>query len=190
MPHSEVGTFGLQTNGRRVVFSDFRRLREPHPVLALVPQWDLLNLLAEAAKAEPTFTLRMQTEVTGLLYDGERIAGVRYQGPDGPGELRAELTVACDGRTSTVRSEAGMVPQEFPVPFDVAWFRLDAKSDIKYELAPRISDKLMLILIPAKATSRPAPFCRRAANRNCTPEAWTHSVPKSPPLSRRPRSTP
>ena len=148
MPHSEVRSFDIQVGGRRVVVSDFSRLREPHPVLALVPQWDLLNLLAEAAKAEPTFTLRMQTEVTGLLYAGDRVTGVRYHGPSGPGELRAELTVACDGRTSTVRSEAGMVPQEIPVPFDVAWFRLDATSAIKYELAPRISDKLLLITIP------------------------------------------
>ena len=148
MPHSEVKSFDIKVGGRTIVLSDFSRLREPHPVLALVPQWDLLNLLAEAAKAEPTFTLRMQTEVTGLLREGDRVTGVRYQGPDGPGELRAELTVACDGRTSTVRSEAGMVPQEIPVPFDVAWFRLDATSAIKYELGPRISDKLLLVLIP------------------------------------------
>lgn len=148
MPHSEVNSFDITVGGRRVVVSDFNRLREPHPVLALVPQWDLLNLLAEAGKAEPTFTLRMQTEVTGLLYEGDKVTGVRYEGPEGPGQLRAELTVACDGRTSTVRSQAGMVPQEIPVPFDVAWFRLDAMSAIKYELAPRISDKLLLILIP------------------------------------------
>ena len=30
----------------------------PHPYVAMVPQWDLLNLLAEAGEAEPTFTLR------------------------------------------------------------------------------------------------------------------------------------
>ena len=73
---------------------------------------------------------------------------MRYQGPDGPGELRADLTVACDGRTSTLRSEAGMVPHEYPVPFDIGWFRLQATSAIKYELGPRMSGELMLILIP------------------------------------------
>ncbi len=148
MPHSEVETFEVQAGERKVVIADFSRLHEPHPMLALAPQWDLLNLLAEAAKSEPTFTLRMGTEVTGLLRDGDKVVGVRYQGPEGPGELRADLTVACDGRTSTVRSEAGMVPREYPVPFDIGWFRLQAASAIKYELGPRMSDNLMLILIP------------------------------------------
>ena len=56
-----------------VTVVDFTRLRQPHPDVALVPQWDLLNLLAEAGKAEPTFTLRMNTEVTGLLRDGDAV---------------------------------------------------------------------------------------------------------------------
>ena len=77
---------------------DFRRLRQPHPYVAMVPQWDLLNLLAEAGQAEPTYTLRMCHEVTGLLRDGARTTGVTYTSPDGDGELRADLTVACDGR--------------------------------------------------------------------------------------------
>ncbi|MDX1884737.1 FAD-dependent oxidoreductase [Mycolicibacterium sp. 120270] len=148
LPHSEVHRAQFTIGGRKVTVADFGRLREPHPLLALVPQWDLLNLLADAAQDEPTFTLRMKTEVTGLLRDGDRVTGVRYDGPDGPGELRANLTVACDGRTSLVRREAGMVPREFPVPFDVAWFRLDAVAEIKYQLTPRISADLPLILIP------------------------------------------
>ena len=148
LPHSEIEKEEFTIGGRTVVVADFRRLRQPHPVLALVPQWDLLTLLAEAGKSEPTFTLRMDTEVTGLLRDGQTVTGVRYHGPDGPGELTAELTVACDGRTSTVRREAGMVPREFGVPFDVAWFRLNAVGAINYQLTPRISEKIALVLIP------------------------------------------
>jgi 2-polyprenyl-6-methoxyphenol hydroxylase-like FAD-dependent oxidoreductase len=95
-------------NGHPVTYIDFERLRQPHPYIAMVPQWDLLNLLAEAAKAEPNFTLQMKTEVTGLLREGGKVTGVRYQGLEGPGELRAELTVACDGRWSIARREAGL----------------------------------------------------------------------------------
>ncbi|BBX00726.1 hypothetical protein BST36_00685 [Mycolicibacterium moriokaense] len=146
--HSEIQKAEFTIGGRMVTVVDFRRLRVPHPVLALVPQWDLLNLLAEAGQAEPTFTLRMQTEVTGLLRDGEKITGVRYRGPDGFGELRADLTVACDGRTSLVRRDAGMVTHDFPVPFDIAWFRLDTKDNIKYQLTPRLSKGQALALIP------------------------------------------
>ncbi|EUA18304.1 FAD binding domain protein [Mycobacterium xenopi 3993] len=67
-----------------MTYVDFERLRQPHPFIAMVPQWDLLNLLAEAAQTEPTFTLRMRTEATGLLREGGRVAGVRYQGPAEP----------------------------------------------------------------------------------------------------------
>jgi len=148
LPHSEVEKAEFDIGGSKVTVADFRRLRQPHPVLALVPQWDLLNLLAEAGQKEPSFTLRMRTEVTGLLRNGDTLTGVRYQSPDGAGELRADLTVACDGRTSVVRREAGLVPHEFPVPFDVAWFRLDAVAEIKYQLTPRISPGLALVLIP------------------------------------------
>jgi 2-polyprenyl-6-methoxyphenol hydroxylase-like FAD-dependent oxidoreductase len=148
LSHSEVETVQITIGGQAITMADFSRLREPHALLALVPQWDLLNLLAEAGEAEPTFTLRMETEVTGLLCAGDTVTGVRYQGPGGPGELSADLTVACDGRTSLVRREAGLTTREYPVPFDVAWFRLDAVSDIKYQLTPRIAPNTVLILIP------------------------------------------
>jgi 2-polyprenyl-6-methoxyphenol hydroxylase-like FAD-dependent oxidoreductase len=148
LPHSKFEKAEFDINGRQVTFVDFRRLHQPHRYIALVPQWDLLDLLAAAGKNEPTFTLRMQTEVTGLLNDGDAIIGVRYLGPDGPGELRADLTVGCDGRTSTVRREAGLTAREYPVPFDVGWFRLDSKTEVKYQLQPRASSSLTLILIP------------------------------------------
>ena len=108
---------------------DFRRLRQPHPYIAMVPQWDLLDLLADAGRAEPTFTLRMEHEVTGVLTEGGRTVGVHYRSPAGEGDLRADLTVACDGRWSAVRQSAGLVAREYPVPFDVLWFRLPHADD-------------------------------------------------------------
>ncbi|MGB7165930.1 MAG: FAD-dependent monooxygenase, partial [Mycobacterium sp.] len=99
LPHTQLTGWGLDLpDGRSVPVVDFTRLRMPHRYIALVPQWDLLDLLAEAGKAEPAFTLRMSHDVTGLLHESGRVVGVRYQGPDGPGELRADLTIACDGR--------------------------------------------------------------------------------------------
>ncbi|MBI3689905.1 MAG: FAD-dependent monooxygenase, partial [Mycolicibacterium aromaticivorans] len=111
-------------------------------------EWDLLNLLAEAGQAEPTYTLRLCHEVTGLLRSGAGISGVTYTSPDGDGELRADLTVACDGRTSIVRQSAGLVARDFPVPFDVWWFRLPRDSSAEYTLIPRITAGRMLIMIP------------------------------------------
>lgn len=148
VPQSRIDHLGIDVAGRQLTLVDFRRLDQPHPYIAMVPQWDLLNLLAEAARAEPTFTLKMEHEVTGLLREGDRVAGVRYRGPDGEGELTAVLTVACDGRTSTVRSESGLPVREWPVPFDVWWFRLPRDADAAYSLVPRTAPGRLLIMIP------------------------------------------
>ncbi|MEW1679470.1 FAD-dependent monooxygenase, partial [Streptomyces noursei] len=69
--------------------------------VAMVPQWDLLDLLVDEARREPSFSVRMSTEVTSFVEERGRVAGVRYRTADGRrGELRATLTVACDGRGS------------------------------------------------------------------------------------------
>lgn len=148
LPQSKVEQAALDVAGRSLTVVDFRRLHQPHPYIAMVPQWDLLNLLAEAAEAEPTFTLRLRHEVTGLVRRGDRVTGVRYRGPDGDGELAADLTVACDGRWSVCRREAGLVPREWPVPFDVWWFRLPRDMDAQYSLIPRTAPGRVLIMIP------------------------------------------
>ncbi|BCO35361.1 hypothetical protein BMW24_004005 [Mycobacterium heckeshornense] len=148
LPYSEVRNATVESRGRTVTYVDFERLRQPHPFIAMVPQWDLLNLLAEAAQSEPTFTLRMHTEATGLLWKGDRVEGVRYQGPDGAGELRAELTVGCDGRWSVVRREAALPGRDYPVRFDVWWFRLPHDRSAQFSLLPRIGHGNALLLIP------------------------------------------
>ncbi|MCE7007838.1 FAD-dependent oxidoreductase [Kibdelosporangium philippinense] len=125
LPQSKLQTVGFPSGDGTTVLGDISRLRAPYNFIAMVPQWDFLDLLADAGKQEPTYTLRMNTEVIGLLKDGERITGVRYRTKDGEeGELHADLTVACDGRSSLLRREAGLVPEEFPVPLDAWWFRL------------------------------------------------------------------
>ncbi len=148
MPQSRVEQGALNIDGQPVTLVDFRRLRQPHPYIAMVPQWDLLNLLAEAAQSEPSFTLRLEHEVTGLLRDGDRITGVRYRSPDGAGELTAHLTVACDGRGSILRRDSGLPVREFPVPFDVWWFRLPREAAGTYSLIPRTAPGRLVIMIP------------------------------------------
>ena len=148
IPQSRIDHLGFDVDGSEVTLVDLRRLHQPHPYIAMVPQWDLLNLLAEAAEAEPTFTLRLEHEVTGLLRSGSRVSGVRYRSPRGEGELTADLVVACDGRTSTVRGASGLPVREWPVPFDVWWFRLPRDAGAEYSLIPRTAPGKVLIMIP------------------------------------------
>lgn len=151
LPHSRISEASIDVApGRSVTMVDFGRLRrQPHPYIAMVPQWDLLNLLADAGRAEPTFTLRMSTEVTGLLWEGDRVSGVRYRDAGGEGELHADLTIGCDGRGSLVRRDAGLDVREFPVGFDVWWFRLPRHEDNAiYTLVPRVMPGKAMIVIP------------------------------------------
>jgi 2-polyprenyl-6-methoxyphenol hydroxylase-like FAD-dependent oxidoreductase len=126
LPQRRIDRAQVQLDAGVAQIADLSRLPGAHQHIALVPQWDFLDLVADAAEEEPTFTLRRNAEVIGLLHDGPRIAGVRYRDrTDGSEhELRASLTVACDGRGSAVRAAAGLRPRSFGVPMDVWWFRL------------------------------------------------------------------
>ncbi|TDV35421.1 FAD-dependent oxidoreductase [Actinophytocola oryzae] len=130
LPQSHVQQVGLPTPAGVVQFGDFTRLKGPHNYVAMVPQWDLLDLLADAAKQEPSFTLRMETEAVDLLRDHGRVVGVKYRTAAGDtGEIRADLTVASDGRHSVLRTSAGLRVRDYPTPLDVWWFRLPREAD-------------------------------------------------------------
>ncbi|OBG28018.1 FAD-dependent oxidoreductase [Mycobacterium sp. 852002-51057_SCH5723018] len=129
LPHRLIDAVRMEIQGVPVSL-DLTRLPGPHQHIALVPQWDFLELVATAAEAEPTFTLLRSTEVIGVIREGGRVVGVAYRDPTGETkEMRAELTVACDGRSSTVRSALGLTPRNFGAPMDVWWFRLPRRPD-------------------------------------------------------------
>src|SRR5699024_10095606 len=53
-------------SGDEVLLAAFTRLNLPHPFMTIAPQWDFLNLLAQAGADEPNFDLRMGIEATSL----------------------------------------------------------------------------------------------------------------------------
>ncbi|MGQ0716834.1 MAG: FAD-dependent oxidoreductase [Pseudonocardiales bacterium] len=148
IPHRLVEQVQVQVGNDLMQVGDFRRIPGPHKHLAFVPQWDFLDLLADAAQAEPTFTLRMHTEATGLLTEGGTVVGVRYQTADGnSAELRADLTVACDGRRSALRDAAGLHARSFGVPMDVWWFRIPRQEGDPVGVAGRFGSGAAMVLI-------------------------------------------
>jgi 2-polyprenyl-6-methoxyphenol hydroxylase-like FAD-dependent oxidoreductase len=124
VPHQNVDQLGMGFKGRSFDLIDFRHLPTACKYVVFMPQWDFLNFLADKANHYPTFRLEMNTEVTGLLWDGDRVSGVTAQTPGGPIEIRADVTVACDGRWSVIRDQSGLPLKEFPMPIDALWFRL------------------------------------------------------------------
>src|SRR5271163_4894577 len=104
-PHQELSRISAQVDDLTVTVADFSHLPTHCKFVGLMPQWDFLNFVAEKARAYPQFHLRMETEVTDLIVENGRVAGVRANSPQGMLEVLANLVVGADGRRSLVRQK-------------------------------------------------------------------------------------
>ncbi|MFG2881855.1 FAD-dependent oxidoreductase [Streptomyces sp. NPDC048297] len=150
LPQRRVTTLQLPVGAGRssVTVADLSVLRPPYNYVAMVPQWDLLDLLADEALREPSFSLRMNTEATSFLIESGRVTGVRYRTGDGrTGELRATLTVACDGRGSLARLRPELGPRRYTCPMDVWWFRLPRDEGDPRGLVGAAGDRFLTAMI-------------------------------------------
>jgi 2-polyprenyl-6-methoxyphenol hydroxylase-like FAD-dependent oxidoreductase len=129
LPHNKVSRLGVQVGDTLINFADFTWLPPRYAFIALMPQWDFLDFLADEARKYPNFKLITQANVTDLVEERGRIIGVRATTPEGPLEVRAKLTVGCDGRKSTVRAKAGLEVEDIGAPIDVFWMRVSRRPD-------------------------------------------------------------
>ena len=147
LPHQEVQRLGGQIGEHFVMLADFSHLPTRCKFIALVPQWDFLDFIADQAKRYSSFHLIMRAEVVDLRQEDGKVTGVVATTPDGPVEVRADLTVGCDGRHSIVREKAGLRIEEFGAPMDVLWFRLARKpNDGEQTLGRIVRGKMMVML--------------------------------------------
>ena len=129
LPHRDLTALRGQIGDTPVTLAEFTSLPVRCRFIALMPQWDFLDFLAQRGRAYPGFRLMMNAEVTGLIEADGRVTGARVTTPDGPLEIRADLVVGADGRHSTVRARADLPAREFGAPMDVFWFRLSRRPD-------------------------------------------------------------
>jgi 2-polyprenyl-6-methoxyphenol hydroxylase-like FAD-dependent oxidoreductase len=147
LPHQKVETLTGQVGAERLQMADFRHLPTHCKFIALMPQWDFLNFLAERGKRYKTFHLRMNTEATDLVEESGRIVGLHAKTPSGTLAIRADLVVGCDGRHSTVREKAGLKSDDYGAPMDVLWFRMSRKgSDSANTFGHIEAGRLMVML--------------------------------------------
>ena len=124
LPHQQIRTLRVLVGDTEIQVADFRHLPTVCKYIALMPQWDFLNFLAEQGRRYPDFDLHMETEATDLIVKSDRVVGLRAAGPGGPLEIRADLVVGADGRHSTVRERAGFAVTNLGAPMDVLWMRM------------------------------------------------------------------
>lgn len=146
-PHQEVHSVTVTVGETPLKLGDFSHLRTRCKFIALMPQWDFLDFLADHAREYPGFTLRLRAEATDLIEEDGQVRGVRVTTPAGPLAVRADLVVASDGRHSILRRRAGLEVMDIGAPMDVLWMRIGRLPDDPGQLQGRIVAGQMLVLI-------------------------------------------
>ena len=129
VPHQQMPRLIAQFGDTSLTVADFTHLPTRCKFIAMMPQWDFLDFLARHGPRYPGFHLEMRAEATALIEEAGRVIGVRGTTADGPFEVRADLVVAADGRSSVLRERAGLHVEDLGAPMDVLWFRLSHAPD-------------------------------------------------------------
>ena len=146
-PHQQVRELRGIVGDSEIKLADFTHLPTRCRFIALMPQWDFLDFLANAGARFRDFGLRLEAEVTDLIEERGRIVGVRASGPDGSVEIRADLVVGADGRHSLVRRRAGLEVVNLGAPIDVLWLRLSRRPGDPSQTGGRINYGRMLVML-------------------------------------------
>jgi 2-polyprenyl-6-methoxyphenol hydroxylase-like FAD-dependent oxidoreductase len=147
LPHRKVDRLALQIGERLVRMIDMSHLTTRCKYIALMPQWDFLNFLADHGRRYRQFDLRMCAEATDLIEQDGRIAGVRAKTPDGELIVRADLVVGTDGRHSTLRAKAGLHSDDYGAPMDVLWFRMTRREGDGEDVFGHIEAGAMMVML-------------------------------------------
>lgn len=147
LPHQEIRDIGLEIAGRHVPIADFSHLPLRCRFVAMMPQWDFLDFLADRGSALPAFRLRRRSEAMDVLVDGARVTGVRTQEPQGIATVHADLVVAADGRHSRLRAAAGLAVRDLGAPMDVLWLRLPRRATDPAAVLGHVAAGHLLVLI-------------------------------------------
>jgi 2-polyprenyl-6-methoxyphenol hydroxylase-like FAD-dependent oxidoreductase len=124
VPHQELREIGAVIDDFSVTVAEFSHLPVHCKFVGLMPQWDFLNFIRDKARAYPQFHLQMETEVTDLIIENDRVAGVLAKTKSGEQKFRAALTIGADGRRSIVREKGGLEVHDLGAPIDVLWMRV------------------------------------------------------------------
>jgi 2-polyprenyl-6-methoxyphenol hydroxylase-like FAD-dependent oxidoreductase len=115
LPHQQLQKMDGNFGGESIRIADLGRLKVKYPFIAFMPQWDFLNFLRESGERFASLKVMMDAEAIDLIRAGDAVVGVRANTPEGPVEIRADLTIACDGRHSIVRQRADLEVEEIGV---------------------------------------------------------------------------
>jgi 2-polyprenyl-6-methoxyphenol hydroxylase-like FAD-dependent oxidoreductase len=146
IPHDRIQKMEGYFGDTKLRIADISRTNAKYPFIAFMPQWDFLNFLRDKAQRYPHLKVMMNAEATGLMWSGDAVVGVQAVTREGPVDIRADLTVACDGRHSIVRPAARLEVEDIAAPMDVLWFRVPKGTETD-SLFARLEPGKMMVTI-------------------------------------------
>lgn len=147
LPHSPVSNIAMSFGKETIQFADFSHLPVAAPFVAMMPQWDFLDFLADRGREQPRFTLMMSAKAEGLIEQAGKVTGLT--GHDGAGtfSIRADLVVAADGRRSDIRAASGLKGIDIGAPMDVLWFRLPKEPGDPDQTGGQVANGRLLVTL-------------------------------------------
>ena len=126
---ARFSSFPFHTPSGSVHHADVSRLKTPYPFIAMVPQARFLDLIVSEAQRWPAFRLVMGARVEALVREADgHVSRVRYRSSEGWHEIRTQLVIGADGRSSRLRGLAGLEPIRTASPIDMLWFRVPRRA--------------------------------------------------------------
>ena len=125
LPQARLAVLEVFRGDRRLARLPFAgdRLRITGP--RIVSQPAMLEMLVAEAARFPSFSLERGSVARDLVRDAsDRIVGLEVEGASGARELRADLVIAADGRSSVLRRRAGVREVRFRQAFDIVWCKV------------------------------------------------------------------
>lgn len=142
--HDSVTDISAKVGGRLYRVADLSHLPVRHKFMMMMPQWHFLDFVRDEASRWPGFSLRMETEVTGLHQEDGRVRGVVLEGGE---VIGADLVIAADGRGSVLRAAAELPREDLGAPIDVFWFRVPKLRTVHNETQGRFTPGTVIAMI-------------------------------------------
>lgn len=145
--HDKVPDIGAVIGATSYPVADFTRFDRRWNYIAMMPQWEFLDFVADAARAYAGFQLITEAEAESLIEENGRFTGVGFRKGGADQELRARLVIASDGRRSVLRDAAAMEVRRLGAPMDIFWFRVPKSPASQNETAGYFANGRIVVLI-------------------------------------------
>ncbi|AMJ59566.1 FAD-dependent oxidoreductase [Bosea sp. PAMC 26642] len=147
LPHSALSSIAMRFGNETIQFADFSHLPVAAPYVAMMPQWDFLDFLADRGREQRRFTLMMNAKAERLIEASGKVVGLSGTSEDGPFSIRADLVVAADGRRSDIRAASGLKGIDIGAPMDVLWFKLPRQESDPDQTGGQVANGRLLVTL-------------------------------------------